>query len=307
MDRLMKIYAALVLMCISGGLLSAQGGYGVSGVVVDHIGPVAGAAIIEQGTSNGTVAGPDGSFSLTVTGPSAYVEVSCIGYKSQTFEAAMVPSRITLEEDSQVLDEIVVIGYGTVKKDDMTGSVSAIKAEDLNRGAVVNTQDLLKGKVAGLLITPGDGGPGSGTRIRIRGAASLNASNDPLVVIDGVPVAQGAGGAMSNPLDLLNPNDIESFSILKDASSAAIYGSRASNGVILITTKKGRGGAPQISYSGSFSIQNITSRVPVMTASQLKDFYSETFPAGTQTGDRIAQLTGDADTDWQDHQYVRQS
>lgn len=300
MDRLMKIYAALVLMCISGGLLSAQGGYGVSGVVVDQIGPVAGAAIIEQGTSNGTVAGPDGSFSLTVTGPSAYVEVSCIGYKSQTFEAAMVPSRITLEEDSQVLDEIVVIGYGTVKKDDMTGSVSAIKAEDLNRGAVVNTQDLLKGKVAGLLITPGDGGPGSGTRIRIRGAASLNASNDPLIVIDGVPVAQGAGGAMSNPLDLLNPNDIESFSILKDASSAAIYGSRASNGVILITTKKGRGGAPQISYSGSFSIQNITSRVPVMTASQLKDFYSETYPAGTQTGDRIAQLTGDADTDWQD-------
>ena len=247
MDRLMKIYAALVLMCISGGLLSAQGGYGVSGVVVDQIGPVAGAAIIEQGTSNGTVAGPDGSFSLTVTGPSAYVEVSCIGYKSQTFEAAMVPSRITVEEDSQVLDEIVVRGYGTVKKDDMTGSVSAIKAEDLNRGAVVNTQDLLKGKVAGLLITPGDGGPGSGTRIRIRGAASLNASNDPLIVIDGVPVAQGAGGAMSNPLDLLNPNDIESFSILKDASSAAIYGSRASNGVILITTKKGRGGAPQIS------------------------------------------------------------
>ena len=121
---------------------------------------------------------------------------------------------VGLKEDTEYLDEVVVIGYGTVKKDDMTGSISAIKAEDLNRGAVVNTQDMLKGKISGVLVVPGDGGPGSGSRIRIRGAASLNASNDPLIVIDGVPVAQGAGGSMSNPLDLLNPNDIESFSIL---------------------------------------------------------------------------------------------
>ncbi len=300
MDRWKIFCAALALMCMGGTFASAQGGYAVKGVVRDALGPVIGAAVVEQGTSNGTSTGLDGEYSLTVSGPSALVEISCIGYSTQTFEAAMVPQVLTLKEDTEFIDEVVVIGYGTVKKDDMTGSISAIKAEDINRGAVVNTQDMLKGKVAGLLVTPGDGGPGSGSRIRIRGAASLNASNDPLIVIDGVPVAQGAGGAMSNPLDLLNPNDIESFSILKDASSAAIYGSRASNGVILITTKKGRGSKPQVTYNGSFSLQRISGKVPVMSAKDLKDFYFATFPAGTLTGDRVRELTGTSDTDWQD-------
>ncbi len=295
-----KTYLSLLLMVAGGIALSAQGGYGVSGTVVDEYGPVIGAAVVEQGTSNGTSTGIDGSYSLTVTGPSAMVEISCIGYASQTFEAAAVPSTVTLKEDTEYLDEVVVIGYGTVKKDDMTGSVSAVKAEDINRGAVVNTQDMLKGKVAGLLVTPGDGGPGSGSRIRIRGSASLNASNDPLIVIDGVPIAQGAGGAMSNPLDLLNPNDIESFTILKDASSAAIYGSRASNGVILITTKKGTGTRIQVAYNGSVSLQQISSQVPVMSPMELRSFYAEVYPAGTPTGDRIAQLMGGTDTDWQD-------
>ena len=295
-----KTYLSLLLMGAGGIALSAQGGYGVSGTVVDEYGPVIGAAVVEQGTSNGTSTGIDGSYSLTVTGPSAMVEISCIGYASQTFEAAAVPSTVTLKEDTEYLDEVVVIGYGTVKKDDMTGSISAVKAEDINRGAVVNTQDMLKGKVAGLLVTPGDGGPGSGSRIRIRGSASLNASNDPLIVIDGVPIAQGAGGAMSNPLDLLNPNDIESFTILKDASSAAIYGSRASNGVILITTKKGTGTRTQVAYNGSVSLQQISSRVPVMSPMELRSFYAEVYPAGTPTGDRIAQLMGGTDTDWQD-------
>lgn len=295
-----KTYLSLLLMVAGGIALSAQGGYEVSGTVVDEYGPVIGAAVLEQGTSNGTSTGIDGSYSLTVTGPSAMVEISCIGYASQTFEAAAVPSTVTLKEDTEYLDEVVVIGYGTVKKDDMTGSISAVKAEDINRGAVVNTQDMLKGKVAGLLVTPGDGGPGSGSRIRIRGSASLNASNDPLIVIDGVPIAQGAGGAMSNPLDLLNPNDIESFTILKDASSAAIYGSRASNGVILITTKKGTGTRTQVAYNGSVSLQQISSRVPVMSPMELRSFYAEVYPAGTPTGDRVAQLMGGTDTDWQD-------
>lgn len=300
MDRLRNICTALAAMLAGCTFAFAQGGYTVSGTVEDQFGPVIGAAVIEQGTSNGTSTGADGSYSLTVTGPSALVEISCIGYASRTFEAAMVPQTVTMKEDAEYLDEVVVIGYGTVRKDDMTGSISAIKAEDMNRGAVVNTQDMLKGKIAGLLVTPGDGGPGSGSRIRIRGSASLNASNDPLIVIDGVPIAQGAAGAMSNPLDLLNPNDIESFSVLKDASSAAIYGSRASNGVILITTKKGKGGTPQVTYSGSFSVQRISGKVPVMSAQQLKSFYAETFPKGTPTGDRIAELTGTASTDWQD-------
>ena len=300
MDRIRNLLMSLAALSVGGVTMQAQGGYGISGVVTDEYGPVIGAAVVELSTSNGTSTGIDGDFSLTVTGPSAMVEISCIGYVSQTFEAASVPSTVVLKADNEYLDEVVVVGYGTVKKDDLTGSISAIKAEDINRGAVVNTQDMLKGKIAGLLVTPGDGGPGSGSRIRIRGSASLNASNDPLIVIDGVPVAQGAGGAMSNPLDLLNPNDIESFSVLKDASSAAIYGSRASNGVILITTKKGRGGAPQVAYSGSVSVQHISGKVPVMSASELRDFYADTYPAGTPTGDRIAELSGSSDTDWQD-------
>jgi len=312
MDRIKYIIASLVLTCMGGAFISARcgeavialrnlnPGYEVRGTVVDDLGPVAGAAVVEKGTSNGTSTDLDGRFSLMVSGPEAVVEISCIGYAGQAYEAGSLPPVITLKEDSEYLDEIVVIGYGTVKKDDLTGSVSAIKAEDVNRGAVTNPQDMLKGKVAGLLVTPGDGGPGSGSRIRIRGSASLNASNDPLIVIDGVPIAQGAGGAMSNPLDLLNPNDIESFTVLKDASSAAIYGSRASNGVIIITTRKGVGNKPQVSYTGSFSLQHASRKVPVMSPGELVDFYAAAFPVGTDTGNRIKELTGDARTDWQD-------
>ena len=300
MDDFIKMCIALALSCAGGDFASAQEGYIVSGMVEDGSGPVAGAAVVELGTSNGTSTDLDGMFSLRVAGPQAEVEISCIGYASRTFVASQIPKVITLTEDSEFLDEIVVIGYGTVKKDDLTGSVAAIKAEDINRGAVTNTQDMLKGKIAGVLITPGDGGPGSGSRIRIRGSASLNASNDPLIVIDGVPVAQGAGGAMSNPLDLLNPNDIESFTVLKDASSSAIYGSRASNGVIMITTKKGIGSRPQVSYTGSFSLQNVHKKVPVMSPGELMDFYASTYPEGTPTGDRIKEIQGTSQTDWQD-------
>ena len=300
MDDFIKMCIALALSCAGGDFASAQEGYIVSGMVEDGSGPVAGAAVVELGTSNGTSTDLDGMFSLRVAGPQAEVEISCIGYASRTFVASQIPKVITLTEDSEFLDEIVVIGYGTVKKDDLTGSVAAIKAEDINRGAVTNTQDMLKGKIAGVLITPGDGGPGSGSRIRIRGSASLNASNDPLIVIDGVPVAQGAGGAMSNPLDLLNPNDIESFTVLKDASSSAIYGSRASNGVIIITTKKGIGSRPQVSYTGSFSLQNVHKKVPVMSPGELMDFYARTYPEGTPTGDRIKEIQGTSQTDWQD-------
>ncbi len=299
MNRYLYICAALTAFLAGGTSVFAQGGYGISGSVVDKEGPVIGAAVVEQGTSNGTSTDADGNYSLTVSSPDAPVEISCIGYVSQTFQASQIPSTVTLVEDNQFLDEVVVIGYGTVRKDDLTGSISAIKADDINRGAVVNTQDLLKGKVAGLLVTPGDGGPGSGSRIRIRGSASLNASNDPLIVIDGVPVASGAAGGMSNPLDLLNPNDIESFSVLKDASAAAIYGSRASNGVILITTKKGAGNRIQVAYNGSFSVLQNSRRVPVMSAGELREFYGGLYPVGTTTGDAVAALLKDSDTDWQ--------
>ena len=270
MNRIMTLCAAFVLSCIMGAQVFAQGGYEVKGVVVDNVGPIIGATVIEQGTTNGASTGLDGDYVLTVSGPDAVVEISCIGYASQTFTASQLPATVTLAEDNQFLDEVVVIGYGTVKKEDMTGSIVAIKSEEINRGAIVNTQDMLKGKVAGLLVTPGDGGPGSSSKIRIRGAASLHASNDPLIVIDGVPIANDGGSGMSNPLDMINPNDIESFTVLKDASSAAIYGSRASNGVIIITTKKGKGNRPQISYSGSVSVQHNSKRIPTMTADEYR-------------------------------------
>ena len=300
MDRYRNILTSLALFCVGGVFVYAQGGYKVTGIVQDDLGPVIGATVVEKGTSSGTSTDLDGRFNLVVEGPDAEVEISCIGYAPQTFRASELPAVVTLKEDTEFIDEVVVIGYGTVKKDDMTGSIIAFKAEDLNRGAVLNTQDMLKGKVPGLLVTPGDGGPGSGSRIRIRGSASLNASNDPLIVIDGVPIAQGAGGAMSNPLDLLNPDDIESFTILKDASASAIYGSRASNGVIIITTKKGYGAKTKVTYTGSVSLQHISGKVPVMSPSELVDFYSQIYPAGTPTGDRILSLMGGERTDWQD-------
>ncbi|MBO7640287.1 MAG: TonB-dependent receptor plug domain-containing protein, partial [Bacteroidales bacterium] len=257
---------AVCLLSLTATTMLAQGGYQVKGVVVDAMGPVIGATVMEQGTTNGTSTGLDGDYVLTVKSADAIVEISCIGYASQTFKASAVPATITLVEDAEFLDDVVVIGYGTVKKNDMTGSVTAIKTEELNRGAIVSTQDMLKGKVAGLQVIPGDGRPGGGSTIRVRGAASLNASNDPLIVIDGVPLASNGGEGMTNPLEAINSNDIESFTVLKDASSAAIYGSRASNGVIIITTKKGNAGEPKVSYNGSFSLSHNANRLDIMSA-----------------------------------------
>ena len=312
MNRIMTLCASLVLSCIMGVSVFAQGGYEVKGVVVDAIGPIIGATVIEQGTTNGASTGLDGDYVLTVSSADAVVEISCIGYASQTFVASQVPATVTLGEDTQFLDEVVVIGYGTVKKEDMTGSITAIKSEELNRGAMVNTQDMLKGKVPGLHIIPGDGGPGSGSTIRIRGAASLNASNDPLIVIDGVPIASDGGFGMSNPLDMINPNDIESFTVLKDASSAAIYGSRASNGVILITTKKGKGSRAQVSYSESVSVQTNSRQLQVFSPEEFRGFIKDTYgiywdgdqlmgDTSTPAGKAIAsRLSKDNNTNYQD-------
>ena len=312
MNRIKTLCASFVLSCIMGVSVFAQGGYEVKGVVVDAIGPIIGATVIEQGTTNGASTGLDGDYVLTVSSADAVVEISCIGYASQSFVASQVPAVVTLSEDTQFLDEVVVIGYGTVKKEDMTGSITAIKSEELNRGAMVNTQDMLKGKVPGLLITPGDGGPGSGSTIRIRGAASLNASNDPLIVIDGVPIARDAGYGMSNPLDMINPNDIESFTVLKDASSAAIYGSRASNGVILITTKKGKGSRAQVSYSESVSVQTNSRQLQVFSPEEFRGFIKDTYgiywdgdqlmgDTSTPAGKAIAsRLSKDNNTNYQD-------
>ena len=280
MKRFLTAVAAVLL---SGAFLSptisAQDGYQVKGVVVDAQGPVIGATVIEQGTANGASTGLDGDYVLTVSSAQAKVEVSCIGYATQVFTASEVPATVTLLEDTEFLDDVVVIGYGTVKKSDMTGSVVAIKADEINRGAVNSPEQMLMGKVAGLLVTPATGQPGASATIRIRGAASLNASNDPLIVIDGVPITSEGGAGMGNPLASVNPNDIESYSVLKDASATAIYGSRASNGVIIITTKKGSQGGGKgvkVRYDGSVSVKHNYQYFNMMTGAEFADFINST-------------------------------
>lgn len=242
------------------------------------------------GIAPAVAVGTDGHCSITVKNGQSKVNFNCLGFQAEVFKASelSVVKRVVLKEDALMLDDAVAIGYGSVKKEDLTGSVSAIKAEGINRGVVTSADDLLKGKMTGVQIIPGGGGPGSSGTIRIRGAASLNASNDPLIVIDGVPMAHSS-------LSILNPNDIESFSVLKDASAAAIYGSRASNGVVLVTTKKGQAGQPlRISYNGSISMNTNPSRIDVMDADEFSATIREYYP------EAAAKFIGNDKTDWQD-------
>jgi iron complex outermembrane receptor protein len=280
-------------------MVFAQGGYQVKGVVVDAMGPVIGATVMEQGTTNGTSTGLDGDYVLTVSGPDAIVEISCIGYATQTFAAKSVPATITLGEDTHFLDEVVVIGYGTVKKSDMTGSVSTVKADEVNKGVISTPADLLRGKSAGVVVTSGSGMPGSGATIRIRGGSSINASNDPLIVIDGLPVSNDGISGMSDPLSSINPEDIESFTVLKDASATAIYGSRASNGVIVITTKKGSATAtskvPNIAFDFTASLNTIAKYNDLLDAKGIRSLIQEFY--GPNSAAEAA--LGNANTDWQ--------
>lgn len=304
MNRVLTLCASFVLSCIMGVSVFAQGGYAVKGVVVDQAGPVIGATVIEKGTNNGVSTGLDGDWSLTVSSASAVVEISCIGYATQSFVASQLPAVITLSEDTEFLDDVVVIGYGTVKKSDMTGSVSAVKADQLNKGVVSSPSALLQGKSAGVVITPGSGAPGSGSTIRIRGGSSLQASNDPLIVIDGLPVSNEGISGTADALSSINPNDIESFTVLKDASATAIYGSRASNGVILITTKKGNGSGKGVHFDIDFtaSLNQNARFVNVMDAAELREAVKQY--AGADS-DAYKALGDDEsiDTNWQKEIY----
>ncbi len=300
MNRIMTLCASFLLSCIMGASVFAQGGYEVKGVVVDAIGPIIGATVIEQGTSNGASTGLDGDYVLTVSSADAVVEISCIGYASQQFVASQVPAVITLGEDNEFLDEVVVIGYGTVKKSDVTGSVSAVKADQLNKGVVTSPVSLLQGKSAGVVITSGDGAPGSGSTIRIRGGSSLKANNNPLIVVDGLPLSETGISGMGDALSSINPNDIETFTVLKDASATAIYGSRASNGVIMITTKKGsRGGGIHVSADFTASLSQNTKYVDVLTGDEMRDVMK--WYAG-EDSDAYKAL-GTANTNWQKEIY----
>ena len=303
MKRILTAVAVLLAACAT---VFAQGGYQVKGVVVDAIGPVIGASVIEQGTSNGVSTGLDGDFLLTVSKASAIVEISCIGYATQTFPANAVPAIVHLDEDTHFLDEVVVIGYGTVKKSDLTGSVSTVKADEVNKGVITSPADLIRGKSAGVVVTSGSGMPGAGATVRIRGGASLNASNDPLYIIDGLPVSNDGISGMSDPLSSINPEDIESFTVLKDASATAIYGSRASNGVIVITTKKGAKGAasavPAIAIDVTSSLNTIAKYQDVLTGDQLRELIAERVANGKTAAAALAAL-GKENTDWQKQIY----
>ena len=245
----------------------------VNGTVVDAANgePVIGASILEMGTTNGTITDWDGNFSLTVQ-PGATLQISYMGYKTQELAAAANMS-VKLGEDSELLDEVVVVGYGVVKKNDATGSVTAIKPDEMNKALTTTATDMLSGKIAGVNITSDGGTPGGGAAIRIRGGSSLNASNDPLIVIDGLAMDNNGIQGVSNPLSLVNPNDIETFTVLKDASATAIYGSRASNGVILITTKKGKSGSKlKVNYDGNVSFGSVLKHLQVFTGDELRAY-----------------------------------
>ena len=300
-DYLFKVLLTLwTVWGISVGSFAQQ--ITVNGVVQDTQGePIIGANILVKGTANGTITDLDGNFQLT-TDADAMLVISFIGYQTQELPAQPVMN-ITLRDDSKQLEEVVVIGYGSVKKNDLSGSVVAIKAEDMNKGAVTSPQELIQGKVPGLYVSAGDGQPGAGSSIRIRGGASLNASNDPLIVIDGVPVANDAAPGTPNALATINPNDIETFTVLKDASATAIYGSRASNGVILITTKKGTQDRIKVNYAGTFTVKDPYKRVKVMNAADFRETTIRQYPTGTTLGDAaqaMINLYPEQSTDWQD-------
>lgn len=290
----------VVLTFVIGLNVNAQK-ISVTGVVKDATGEtVIGASVLEKGTTNGITTNFNGEFTLSVSSNATLV-VSYVGYKKQeVLVAGQKNLVITLEEDAQVLGEVVAIGYATVKKGDATGSVSAIKPDKLNKGLTTNAQDMITGKIAGVVVTSSGGAPGAGATIRIRGGSSLNASNDPLVVIDGLAMDNEGIKGVSNFLSTINPNDIETFTVLKDASATAIYGSRASNGVILITTKKGeKGSKPRVSYDGNMSIGTVGKTLDVMTGDEFRDYTKQLYAGQTETLSKL----GTANTNWQSQIY----
>ena len=291
--RLKALLTLLVGLFLSIGAFAQQ--IAVKGHVKDTTGePVIGANVLVKGTTNGTITDFDGNFMLNVP-KDAILSVSFVGYKSAEVKAASTVM-VTLENDSQVLDAVVVIGYGSVKKNDMTGSVTAIKPDKLNKGLITNAQDMMTGKIAGVSVISKGGAPGEGATIRIRGGSSLTAENDPLIVIDGLAMDNKGVKGLANPLSMVNPNDIESFTVLKDASATAIYGSRASNGVIIITTKKGQAGArPTISYDGNVSVSTVKSTVDVMDGDQFRSFIKDIWGEDSEAYSKL----GNANTDWQ--------
>ena len=291
-----------LLMVVSGSALSALAqSIHAHGVVVDVEGtPLPGVTVrVTDKTGQGTITDADGNFSLQVD-KSDRLTFTYIGFVDQTIAIAgqTFPLRLVLHEDSELLDEVVVIGYGSVQKKDLTGSITTISSKDFQKGAISTPDQLITGKIAGVQIVPGGGGPGSGSTIRIRGGASLNASNDPLIVIDGVPMEGGTLPGAPSALSSINPADIESMNVLKDASATAIYGSRASNGVIIITTKKGSLGQPlRVQATTRFSVSTPRKYVDVYTGDEIREIVKKSGEA------KYIAMLGKENTDWQKEIY----
>ncbi len=293
--KLDRLFGLLLVLWLPAALWAQRT---ISGTVTDaQTGePLIGANILVVGFDKGTVTDLDGRYELEVPEGATTLRFSYTGYQPQEVN---IDGRSVIDvalQEGELLGEVVVIGYGKVKREDATGSVQSVSAKDFNRGAITGPQELLAGKVAGVQVVT-DPSPGGGAVIRIRGGSSLSASNDPLIVVDGVPVDNGGIAGERNILNFLNPNDIESFTVLKDASATAIYGSRASNGVILITTKKGSLGKKlSVQYNGNFSISSPIATVDVLDAAEYRALIESRYPEGHPARD----LLGDANTDWQD-------
>ncbi len=278
----------------------------ISGTVTDAQSgdPLIGANILIEGTSTGTVTDLDGNFTLELPAGFDRLQFSYTGYSTQVLTVGPANILDVQLASGEMLNEVVVIGYGTVKKEDATGAIQTVGTKDFNKGSITAAQELLAGKIAGVQVTP-SADPGGGAVIRIRGGSSLSASNDPLIVIDGIPLDNGGISGGRNGLNVINPNDIETFTVLKDASATAIYGSRASNGVILITTKKGRAGTGmRINYTGNVSFSNILNKVDVLDSDEFRAIIEERYPTIEGEPDHPARtILGDANTDWQDQIY----
>ncbi|MHA6280308.1 SusC/RagA family TonB-linked outer membrane protein [Salinimicrobium sp. CAU 1759] len=272
----------------------------VSGIVTERDTgmPIPGANIVIRGTMTGTTTNFDGEYTLEGVNLDDVIVVSYIGFAPQEIPyTGQETINVRLAPDTAILEEVVLIGYGSTRRQDATGAVQQISSEDFNKGPIVSPEQLIAGKSAGVRITSGNGAPGGGAQIRIRGGSSLSANNDPLIVVDGLPLDQRGVQGVRNQLNAINPNEIEDFVVLKDASATAIYGSRASNGVILITTKKGKKGADlTFEYDFKGSVGNVVETVDVLDADQFRSIIETT--EGTDLG-----LLGESNTDWQDEIY----
>ena len=308
MMKQVNIRIPVRMLALVLGLFLSVGAFAqiaVKGHVKDSSGePIIGATIRVAGTQTGTVSDFDGNFTIQAK-QGATLNVSYVGY--QTASVAAAPNVVvTLVDDQTVLKDVVVIGYGTVKKSDATGSVQTIEADQLGKGFATSPADLLQGKSAGVTITSNGGAPGAGSTIRIRGGSSLSASNDPLIVIDGLPISSTSISGSSDVLSTINPNDIESFSILKDASATAIYGSRASNGVIVITTKKGNSGKPKVTLDMTATVQTIKNKVDVLDAMGLYNFMQANYGDNADAMAALGAMNNGVpvyNTNWQDEIY----